>query len=64
MMMALNRPGGDSCAVNKTVELAVDKLLDKNTAVRPPRSAMYCEPNGNYHIDTTRLRIGGKPVTL
>lgn len=63
----VNRPGGPTepnCRINKTVEQAVDKLLAENTNVTPARSALYCEDSGNFHIDTTRLRIAGKEIEL
>jgi hypothetical protein len=63
----VNRPGGPSapgCGTNKTVEYAVDKLLAKNTSATLARSAFYCERSGNFHIDTTRLRIAGKEIVL
>lgn len=56
----VNWPGADSCAIDKSVEFAVDKLLARNVARN--RSALYCELTGNYHIDTTSLQIAGQPV--
>lgn len=61
----VNRPGGPGspgCDVNKNVKFAVDRILAFNTAQNRP--AMYCENTGNFHIDTTSLRIAGKPIEL
>lgn len=54
----VNKPGGQSCTQNTSVQKAVDKIL-VGRGVAQQRSALICEVNnnGNYHIRITQLAI-------
>ena len=63
-VQARSRSDGVSagCDENKTVGFAVGRRLAFNAAQSRP--ALYCEQSGNFHIDTTSLRIAGTTIRL